>query len=252
MAGASDRPATRVHLSVQLAMGAVVELAPGQLNHLKTVLRLRSGAAVTAFNADDGEWLCRLSYIGRNRAILSVERRLRPPGEESDLWLLFGPIKRARLDWLVQKATELGVSMLLPVWTRHTRIERVNLNRLRAHATAAAEQCERLSVPELHPPQALAAVLAKWPAGRRLVVCDETGGGQPLASALARLGPGPVAFLTGPEGGFEETELDSLDEFSFVTRVRLGPRVLRADTAALAGLAVFQAIAGDWVRPRSH
>jgi 16S rRNA (uracil1498-N3)-methyltransferase len=159
---------------------------------------------------------------------------------------LFAPIKRVRLDWLVERATELGASALLPVWTRHTQSERLNLDRLRAHAIAAAEQSERLSVPDLRAPRTMAAVLAEWPAERRLLVCDETGAGEPVGAALARLEPGPAALLTGPEGGFGETELDHLGKLSFVTRVGLGPRVLRADTAAVAGLAAFQAIAGDW------
>ena len=185
---------------------------------------------------------------GRDRTALLVERPLRPAEAEPDLWLLFAPIKRARLDWLVEKATELGVSALMPVWTRQTQSERLNLDRLRAHAVAAAEQCERLSVPELRTPQPLDAVFAEWPAERRLLVCDETGAGEPVGEAAARLGAGPAALLTGPEGGFAETELDCLGKLSFVTRVGLGPRVLRADTAAVAGLSVFQAIAGDWRR----
>jgi 16S rRNA (uracil1498-N3)-methyltransferase len=217
---------------------------------------------VAAFNARDGEWLCRIGETGdpRNarpggrpsgdRIALVVERPLRPAAAEPDLWLLFAPIKRLRLDWLVERATELGASALLPVWTRHTQNERLNLDRLRAHAIAAAEQSERLSVPELRAPRALAAVLAEWPAERRLFVCDETGAGEPVGAAAARLGSGPTALLTGPEGGFDETELDRLGKLFFVTRVGLGPRVLRADTAAIAGLSAFQAIAGDWNRIR--
>ena len=246
----SDRPAARLYVAEPLAAGALIELAPAQAHHLRTVLRLGPGALVAAFNAGDGEWLCRLGEANRNRTSAAVERRLRPAEPEGDLWLVFAPVKRARLDWLVEKATELGVSALLPVWTRHTQSERLNLDRLRAHAVAAAEQSERLSVPELRPPQALEAALAEWPAGRRLIVCDETGAAEPLATAAARLGPGPAAILTGPEGGFAETELDYLRKLSFVSRVGLGPRVLRADTAALAALSAFQAIAGDWRRTR--
>jgi 16S rRNA (uracil1498-N3)-methyltransferase len=229
-----------------LAPGGGVLLSAGQTHHLRTVLRLGPGAAVAAFNARDGEWLCRIGETRDHRMGLVVERPLRPAAAEPDLWLLFAPIKRVRLDWLVEKATELGASALLPVWTRHTQTERLNLDRLRAHAIAASEQSQRLSVPELRAPRALAAVLAEWPGGRRLIVCDETGAGEPVGIAAARLGPGPTALLTGPEGGFEETELDRLGKLFFVTRVGLGPRVLRADTAAVAGLSVFQAIAGDW------
>jgi 16S rRNA (uracil1498-N3)-methyltransferase len=245
-----ERGAIRVYVTEPLAAGAALELAPGPAHHLRTVLRLGAGAAVAAFNAVDGEWLCRIAEIGRNRVVLTTERLIRATEAEPDLWLLFAPIKRARLDWLVEKATELGVSALLPVWTRRTQVERLNLERLQAHAVAAAEQSGRLSVPVLQPPQPLADALARWPAERRLVVCDETGAGEPIADAAARLGRGPRALLTGPEGGFEETELDYLGKLSFVSRVGLGPRVLRADTAALAALAVLQASAGDWRRAR--
>jgi 16S rRNA (uracil1498-N3)-methyltransferase len=204
------------------------------------------------FNAEDGEWLCRIAGIGKNGARLTAERQLcsPEPGGEPDLWLLFAPIKRARLDWLVEKATELGVAALLPVWMAHTQVERVNLDRLRAHAVEAAEQSERLSVPELRAPERLGRLLATWPGARRLVVCDESGAGEPISDAAARLPPGPVALLVGPEGGFDETELDAIGKLSFVTRVGLGPRVLRGETAALAAVAVFQAIAGDWRRVR--
>ncbi len=246
----SERPATRVYMTQRLAAGASIELAPGPAHHLRTVLRLGPGAPVAAFNPRDGEWLCRIGDTGSSQTSLAVERCLRLPEAEGDLWLLFAPIKRARLDWLVEKATEIGVSALLAVWTRNTQSKRLNLDRLHAHAIAAAEQTERLSVPELHPPAALDAVLAAWPTGRRLIVCDETGAGEPIADALRRLEPGPAALLTGPEGGFAETELDYLSKLSFVMRVGLGPRVLRADTAALAALSVFQAIAGDWRRTR--
>jgi 16S rRNA (uracil1498-N3)-methyltransferase len=248
----SGHPATRLYRSETLMAGSGIELDPGTAHRLRTVLRLGSGAPVAAFNSRDGEWLCRIGEASRSRTALSVERRLRLPEREGDLWLLFAPVKRARLDWLIEKATELGVSMLSPVWTRHTQSERLNLERLRDHAVAAAEQSERLSVPELRSPETLDNVLAKWPAGRRLILCDETGAAEPIAEALARLEPGPTALLVGPEGGFAETELDSLGELSFVMRVGLGPRVLRADTAALAALSVVQAVAGDWRRPRSR
>jgi 16S rRNA (uracil1498-N3)-methyltransferase len=246
----NERPKARLYVAESLAPGGSIELATGQAHRLRTVLRLGAGASVAAFNPTDGEWSCRLTEIGRNRVVLAVERRMRPAEAEADLWLVFAPIKRARLDWLIEKATELGVGALLPVWTQRTQTERLNLERLRAHAVAAAEQSERLSVPELHEPQALDRVLASWSAERRLVVCDETGGGEPIGAAVARLGVGPTAMLTGPEGGFAETELDALEKLSFVTRVGLGPRVLRADTAAVAALAALQAIAGDWRRVR--
>jgi 16S rRNA (uracil1498-N3)-methyltransferase len=248
----NERPKPRLYLPQPLAAGAVVELAAGQAHHLRNVLRLGTGTPVAAFNAQDGEWLCRLGATGRNQTGLIVDRRMRAPEKEGDLWLLFAPIKRTRLDWLVEKATELGVSALLPVWTGHTQAERLNLDRLHGHAVAAAEQSERLSIPALHDPRPLDRVLAAWPDERRLIVCDESGVSEPIATVLARLGSALSALLTGPEGGFTEMELDSLSRFPFVSRVGLGPRVLRADTAALAALSVFQAIAGDWRRPRQR
>ncbi len=247
-----EDPAARLYITDALASGTTVELTAGQAHHLRSVLRLGLGAAVAAFNAADGEWLCHIAEIGRNRARLSLRRQLRSPAAEPDLWLLFAPIKRARLDWLVEKATELGASLLLPVWTARTQAERLNLERLRAHAIAAAEQSGRLSVPELRPPEALSQVLAAWPDERRLIVCDESGAGEPIGDAAARLRVGPVALLVGPEGGFERTELDALGKLSFVSRIGLGPRVLRAETAALAALAVYQATAGDWCHTRNR
>jgi 16S rRNA (uracil1498-N3)-methyltransferase len=247
--GKAARPRGRVYVASALGSGATVALDPGQVHHLRGVLRLAPGAAVAAFNEADGEWLCRLGDAGRSSMRLSVERQLRPPAGEPDLWLLFAPIKRARLDWLIEKATELGVAELRPVWTGRTQVERLNEERLRAHAVAAAEQSERLSVPRLYPPERLDRLIAAWPAGRPLFLCDETGGGEPIAAAALRF---PAAVLVGPEGGFAETELDALRKLPFVTAVGLGPRVLRAETAALAALAVLQAMAGDWRRPRSR
>lgn len=246
----SERGAARLYSSASLIGGAPIELDRAAAHRLRDVMRLTPGAPVAVFNERDGEWLCRIAESGRSRVRLEVGHRLRPAAPETDLWLLFAPIKRARIDWLVEKATELGAARLLPVWTERTQVERLNLDRLRAHARAAAEQTERLSLPELDEPQPLARALEGWPVGRRLVLCDETGAGVPIAEAAAGLGAGPLALLTGPEGGFAATELDALGKLSFVTRVGLGPRVLRADTAALAALAVLQATAGDWRRRR--
>jgi len=244
--------ATRLHIEDVLAEGGEVELLPAQAHRLLRVLRLAPGAAVAAFNGRDGEWLCRVAQQGRGALGLAVERRLRPARPEGDVWLLFAPIKRAGIDWLVEKATELGATALVPVWTERTQSERLNRARLAARAVAAAEQSERLSIPEIRPAQRLDEALAAWPAQRRLIVCDESGAGMPIADALlARAPAGPAALLVGPEGGLTETELDALGKLPFVTRIGLGPRVLRAETAALAGLAVFQAIAGDWRRARS-
>jgi len=248
------RRTPRLYVATGLVYGAEIELDRAQAHYLRTVLRLDGGAAVAVFNPTQGEWLCRVAEFGKRGARLMVEAQLREPEPEaeSDLWLIFAPIKRAPLDWLVEKATELGIAALLPVWTARTQVERINLDRLSAQAVEAAEQSERLSVPELRAPERLDRLMAAWPGERRLVVCDESGAGEPISEAAARLSPGPVALLVGPEGGFDETELDAIGKLSFVTRVGLGPRVLRAETATLAAVAVFQAIAGDWRRVRTR
>jgi 16S rRNA (uracil1498-N3)-methyltransferase len=245
------RAATRLYLPEALTAGGTVALDTAQAHRLRHVLRLGSDATVAAFNERDGEWLCHLSERGRHGAALTPAEQLRLPEPELDLWLLFAPIKRARLDWLVEKATELGVAALVPVWTQRTQPERLNRERLRALAIAAVEQSERMSVPEIAAPQSLDRVLDAWPAGRPLVLCDESGAGVPIAEGLADVSrQGCAALLVGPEGGFSDRELDALGKLPIVTRVGLGPRVLRAETAAIAALAVFQAIAGDWRRTR--
>lgn len=246
-----EKVATRLYVPAVLAQSGTVEIDAAQAHRLRHVLRLGVGAAVAAFNPREGEFVCRVAELGRNGGTLAIERRLRTPELEADLWLLFAPIKRLRLDWLIEKGTELGVSAFVPVMTERTQPERLNRERLAAHAIAAAEQSERLSVPELRAPEKLPRVLAGWIPTRRLVVCDETGGGQPIADALADFTLGaPAAFLIGPEGGFAQSELDALADLPFVTRAGLGRRVLRAETAVLAALVAYQAIAGDWRRSR--
>jgi 16S rRNA (uracil1498-N3)-methyltransferase len=250
------KPKTRLYLdAATLAAGLTVELSPPQAHQLRNVLRLAAGDAVALFNRRDGEWLGRVAGLGKGRATVELAERMRPPPPQlsasPDLWLVFAPVKGGRVETVVEKATELGVSALLPVITERSVVDRVNVERLAAHAVEAAEQCERLDVPPVRPPQRLDRLLASWPAGRRLLLCDESGGGgaAPLAQTLLAepvWRSGPAAVLTGPEGGFAETELDALRKLPFVSSVGLGPRVLRADTAAVAALAVFQALAGDW------
>ena len=247
----TENPATRLYIPKPLIERAAVTLDTAQAHRLRHVLRLGAGSTVTAFNEHDGEWLCRMTEEGRRGAALVPERQLRAAESEADLWLLFAPIKRARLDWLIEKATELGAAALVPVWTARTQPERLNQERLSTIAIAAAEQSERLSVPQVRAAERLDTLLAAWPAERRLIVCDETGGGVPIAGALRGFEMmQAAAMLIGPEGGFTDTELDALSKLPIVTRVGLGPRVLRAETAAVAALAVFQAIAVDWRRAR--
>jgi 16S rRNA (uracil1498-N3)-methyltransferase len=241
----SAKISARLFVTSPLAEGAAVELGPEQAHYLRNVMRLGDGDAVALFNGSDGEFRARIQSFGKRTAHLLVEERLRAQQAEADLWLVFAPIKRARIDYLVEKATELGASALVPVITRHTHVERLNLDRLRAHAIEAAEQSERLTVPRIEEPRALDEVLAAWDASRRIMLCDESGTAPPASVALANQNAAAWAVLIGPEGGFAETELDALRKLPFVSPVSLGPRILRADTAALAGLAVLQALRGE-------
>ena len=238
----------RLYVTAELALGAVVGLAPEQAHYLKSVMRAAAGTPLLLFNGRAGEWRARLEAVGKGWASCAVEAETRPQAAEPDLWLVFAPIKRARIDFVAQKATELGVSALWPVFTRHTAVTRVNEERLAANAVEAAEQCGRLTVPRVLAPATLEAALDAWPDERRILLCDEREGGVAIASALGGT-PAPAspwAVMVGPEGGFAADELDRLRKLPIVTAVGLGPRLLRADTAALAALACWQAIAGDW------
>jgi 16S rRNA (uracil1498-N3)-methyltransferase len=233
----------RLFVDQALAEGASVTV---EGTYLGAVLRLGAGDKVKLFDDRTGEWLAEIFEAGKKRVTLAVRERLRPREAVPDLWLLFAPVKRGRIDWLVEKATELGVARLQPVVTRRTIVERLNLERLRAHAVEAAEQCERTALPELAGPLKLEAVLHDWPADRVLYFADE-GGGEAFVAA-----PGPAAILIGPEGGFTEEERAAIRALSQARPVSLGPRILRADTAALAAVALWMAGAGDWRSPHKR
>ena len=243
-----SKPKARLFVDAALGPGGGVGLDAGQAHYLERVMRLGPGDAVLVFNGRDGEWRAHLEDNGRKRRALAIERQTRPQAAEPGPWLAFAPLKKTPMDFVAIKATELGAARLLPVFTRLTAARRVATARLRANAREAAEQCGRLSVPEVAEPVALEALLAAWPGGRRLLVPDESGGGIPLAEALS----GDHAFLIGPEGGWAPDELDALRKLPFVTAVGLGPRILRADTAALAALACWQGLVGDWHEPPQH
>ena len=230
----------RLFVDRPLAEGAALILDGAPANYLANVLRLGPGALVKLFDDRTGEWLGEIAEAGKRRVTLAVGERLREREAVPDLWLLFAPIKRGRIDWLVEKATELGVARLVPVLTRRTIVDRLNLDRLRAHIVEAAEQCERTTLTELAEPQKLEAVLAAWPADRILFFADEAGG-EPLTAA-----PGPAAILIGPEGGFTDGERAAIRALPLARPVSLGPRILRADTAALAAVALWMGAAGDW------
>lgn len=235
----------RLYVESDLSAAATVGLSADQAHYLQHVMRAKAGESVALFNGRDGEWLAEIQGFGKGWASLTVSTQRRPQIVEPDLWLVFAPIKGARIDFVAEKATELGVSTLWPVFTRRTVVSRVKEERLFANAVQAAEQCERLSVPAVRPAVTLEKALGAWPQERRLLVLDETGTGRPIAAALAEIPPGPAAVLTGPEGGFTNSELDDLRRLPFVSFIGLGPRILRADTAALAALACWQAWCGD-------
>ena len=245
--------AARLFVEADLAAGGEVPLDDAQVHYLRHVMRRPDGAPLLLFNGRDGEWRGTLSARGKKAAVAELGEQTRAQAPEPDVWLCFAPVKRARIDYIAEKATELGVSVLQPVVTRHTAVERVNVERLRANAVEAAEQTERLTVPDVREPLDLGKLLDTWPGGRRLMMCDETGGGPPISEALLQLDDAaraaPWAIVIGPEGGFAEVELQALRRIKDVTSVGLGPRILRADTAALAALACWQALVGDWRRP---
>jgi 16S rRNA (uracil1498-N3)-methyltransferase len=234
----------RLHLDEDLREGAEVEAAPGQAHHLGTVLRRGAGDAVRLFNARDGEHDATIAFLRKDRARFAVGPRRRDPAPEPELRLVVAALKRDPMDWLVEKATELGATRIQPVLTRRTVAERANAQRLSAIARGAAEQCERLSVPAVEEAAPLHRVLDAWD-GTRLVVAMERSAAPPLRDAVAGLSC-PLALLVGPEGGFEGAELDDLRRRAFVVPAALGPRILRAETAAVAGLAALQALVGDW------
>jgi 16S rRNA (uracil1498-N3)-methyltransferase len=229
----------RLFVDEALAEGATVTVDG---NYLAAVLRLGRGDNVKLFDDRTGEWLAEIVEAGKKRVTLRIGARLREREEVPDLWLVFAPVKRGRIDWLVEKATELGVARLQPVLTRRTIVDRLNLQRLRAHAVEAAEQCERTALPVLDEPRKLDALLKDWPADRLLYFADEAGG--------ARFAPvpGPAGILIGPEGGFTDEERAAIRALAQARPVSLGPRILRADTAALAAISLWMGAAGDWSR----
>jgi 16S rRNA (uracil1498-N3)-methyltransferase len=232
----------RLFVRTALANGVAVELDAKQAHYLGNVMRLGAGEHVLLFDGASGEWIARIVEAGKKRMTLVAEDRTHEQESVPDLWLAFAPVKRAQTDWLVEKATELGIARLLPVTTQRTIVERVKLGRLEAIAIEASEQCNRTSVPSIDEPQSLAAFL-KGQSGRTLYFADEAGG-EPAARAFE---PGPATILTGPEGGFTDEERSAIRAAANAVAISLGPRILRAETAALAAVTAYMALVGDWV-----
>ena len=234
----------RLHVAHPVGKGQTVPLSADQAHYLFAVMRMGPGDRVLVFNQTSGEWLAEVAEAGKRSGLLTCLDQTRPLRMPADVWLIFAPIRKERTDFIVEKATELGAAVIQPVRTDFTQSERVRTDRLRAHAIEATEQCGGTHVPEVRDLVTLDRALADWPAGRQLLFCDERRAGQ--AAGLGDAAPGPAAILIGPEGGFSEAERARLLALPFATAVSLGPRILRADTAAVAALTLWQAALGDW------
>ncbi len=238
----SESPSIRLFVSETLSAGTALQLSRPQSHYLVNVMRCTVSQQILLFNGKEGEWLSEISVADKKACVVSVLQQSRPQTINPDVWLLFAPLKKDRTDFLIEKATELGVSRLIPAITKRTQSGRLNVERLQATATEAAEQSRRLSVPVIVEPESFEAIIKNWPEQRRLVYLDETGHGQPLAGVLAD-GTEHLGFWIGPEGGFSADELDALGKLTFSVAADLGPRILRAETAATAALAIRQSVA---------
>ncbi|MBW9078163.1 16S rRNA (uracil(1498)-N(3))-methyltransferase [Rhizobium pusense] len=236
----------RLYIEASLAEGVALEATAEQFNYLANVLRMTDGAEILLFNGRDGEWKAQLAFPSRKKIVLVTLEQTRPQPNPADLHYLFAPLKVGRMDYLVQKAVEMGAGMLQPVMTQHVQGKIHNTEKLRANAIEAAEQCGILSLPEVAEPVKLKDMLDTWPHDRRIIYCDEGDTGQNPLPILHAVKERKIALLVGPEGGFSEEERELLRSLDFVTPIPLGPRILRADTAAVAALAVIQATVGDW------
>ncbi len=234
----------RLHVDHPLGEGQTIPLEQGQAHYLFGVMRVAVGEGLRAFNGRDGEWLCEISAASKKGGELTCVRQTASQAMPPDLWLLFAPIKKARTDFIVEKAAEMGAAQIFPVQTDFTNSERIRQDRLQAHAVEAAEQCGGTYVPPVHDLQRLDALLDKWPEDRQLMFCDEAAVGEALL--LDGATPGPWAILIGPEGGFSDAERARLRAMPGALRISLGPRILRADTAAVAAMALWQDALGDW------
>lgn len=236
----------RLFVPDDLANGADLDVSREASHYLASVLRMREGDALLVFNGRDGEWLSNITKADKKQVTLTLQRQTRPQTRVPDIDYLFAPLKHARLDYVVQKAVEMGAGRILPVITQHTQSTRINHERMKANIIEAAEQCGILSVPELCEEAKLADVMASWDPARKLILCDERADAKDPVSVLKEIPKGPLAVLIGPEGGFSAEERNNLISKPYVIRLSLGPRILRADTAGVAALALVQSVCGDW------
>ncbi|MEL7471253.1 MAG: 16S rRNA (uracil(1498)-N(3))-methyltransferase [Pseudomonadota bacterium] len=236
----------RLYVEADLGPGQQVALERDQAHYLFTVMRQEVGGHVLLFNGRDGEWQARIVEAGKRGGLLMCAVQTAQQRDAPNLWLCFAPIKRARTDFIAEKACEMGARRLVPVFTQHTNSERIKVDRLQAHAIEAAEQCGITSVPDVAEPVTLDRLLSDWPEERQILFCDETGPRPPASDVLRRAEPGPWAILIGPEGGFSTDEAARLHGMPMAHAVSLGPRILRADTAAVAALTIWQSVLGDW------
>ncbi|WP_297322070.1 16S rRNA (uracil(1498)-N(3))-methyltransferase [uncultured Bartonella sp.] len=236
----------RLFLSEPLSLGQEITLSEPQSHYLKNVLRMKEGESLLVFNGRDGEWRGAITAIKKKTVFVQIVAKEREQPEPTDLIYCFAPLKHARLDYMVQKAVEMGASVLQPVMTRFTQATRLNEERMRANIIEACEQCGVLSLADLQAPLALPDLLQQWQPARHLIFCDEAADTQNPLEILKKMSSAPLGVLIGPEGGFSDEERTMLGQFSFVHAIPLGPRILRADTAAVAALAVINATLGDW------
>ena len=239
---------TRLYIDAALTQDADISLSKQQAHYLGTVLRKGQGDALRVFNGGGGEWRAEITALSRKGAMIRAIEQLRAPKAAPDIWLCFAPVRKHRNSFIIEKATELGAAELHPILTQRTQFSRLNIDKARLQAIEAAEQTERLDVPHIHDVarSGIEAYLAAWTPSRRLIFADEAGDAQPVMTALQNMPRGPAAVLIGPEGGFSAEERDVLRAQDYVTPVSLGPRILRADTAALSVLTLWQAALGDW------
>ncbi len=236
----------RLFVAEDLAEGRAFEAGKDQFNYLANVLRMQEGQEVLLFNGRDGEWKAHLQFPSKKKIVLNPSEQVRPQPEKPDLHYLFAPLKTGRMEYLIQKAVEMGAGSIRPVMTQHVQGKVHSLDKLQAYAVEAAEQCGILAIPDIEQPKKLTELLESWPHDRRIIYCDEGDSGQNPLPVLSGIKEEKLALLVGPEGGFSEEERALLRELPFVTPIPLGPRILRADTAAVAALAVIQAAIGDW------